>query len=100
MPAKVWRARDLGGSSVVSKPSSNYLEEFMVIKERLHRVAYKDQKRAALRAVTRPEDRLGEDCLTPTGNSAINSKTQNFLKTNAAVTGNCLETWSLLHNYD
>ena len=56
-------------------------------------------KRAILKTCS-PEDRLGEDCLTPTGNSAINSKTQNFLKTNAAATGKCLETWSLLHNYD
>ena len=37
--AKVWRFRDLGETSVVSEPSNNYLEEFLVRKEGLLRVA-------------------------------------------------------------
>ena len=61
MPAKVWRMRDPGESLVVGKPLSNCLVKYLATKKRLHRVAYKDQKRAALKAVTSPEDRLGED---------------------------------------
>ena len=33
VPAKVWSTHGLGGSSVVSKPSSNYLEKYLVIKD-------------------------------------------------------------------
>ena len=74
MPAKVWRTRGLDESSVVSEPSSNYLEEYLVMKERLYRVADKDQKRAVIKAVTSPEDRLGENGLAPARDSCNNSK--------------------------
>ena len=59
---------------MVGKPSSNYLGEYLVMKERLHRVADKDQKRAVIKAVTSPEDRLGENGLAPARDSCNNSK--------------------------
>ena len=59
---------------MVNKPSSNYLEGYLVMKERLHRVADKDQKRAVIKAVTSPEDRLGENGLAPAWDSYSNAK--------------------------
>ena len=69
---------------MVSKPLSNYLDECLVMKERLHRVANKDQKRAVIKAVTSPEDRLGEDGLDPAWDSDNNLK---LLYANAAAIG-------------
>ena len=59
---------------MVNKPSSNYHVKYLAMKERLRRVAYKDPRRATLRAVTSPEDRLGEDRLSSTQDNATNPK--------------------------
>ena len=64
---------------MVSRPSSNYLVKFLVMKERLHRVAYKDQKRATLKAVTSPEDRLGENRLPSARDDVTDSKLKTSL---------------------
>ena len=58
--------------------------KYLAMKERLRRVAYKDQRRAILKAVTSPEGRLGEDGLDPARNSDNNSK---LLYANAAAIG-------------
>ena len=70
------------------------------MKERLRHVVYKGQKRVTLKAVTSPGDRLGEDGLASAQNSCSKIRNLNFFKTIAATTGKCLETWSVLHNFD
>ena len=87
-PAEVQRSRDSGKISVVSKPWSNHLMIYLVVKGGLRRVAYKDRRRAILKAVTSPEDRLGEELCLQHGTRVVNSKLKTSVKTNAATTGN------------
>ena len=77
MPTKVWRTRDLGGISVVSEPSSNYLE-ILGDQRKLTSRRGQEPKRAIAKAVTSPEDRLGETCWFQHGISVVNYNSEIF----------------------
>ena len=64
---------------MVSEPWSNYLVIYLVMKVGLRRIAYKDRRRAILKAVTSPEDRLGEELCLQRGTLVANSKLKKLL---------------------
>ena len=74
MPAKVRRTHDWGGISVVSEPSSN-CPKILGDQGKLTSRRGQEPRRAIPKAVTSPEDRLGETCLAPARDKCDNFQT-------------------------
>ena len=73
---------------MVSEPSSNYLVKRRATNEILRRVVYEEPEQAILKAVTSPEDRLGEECCLQHRIVTANVKFKDFLNLIMATIGN------------